>query len=795
VSDFADWRARGFGPWLVPVIPPLVRMSPRSAVKLEDRGKAVGVEGPSGWHGLPNWRGYRANAEDHARWAAMGASVGLQSGDLRACDADVPHEAAARIVEDLALKHMGASPPRIGQAPKWARLYRADAPRPKRRVAWVLNGMRMAVELLGEGQQIVVAGQHPGTGRPYAWPDALPRFDALPVVTAALEDAFFVDLLDALDMLGAEGVKAMAGGDGERDGVDQAALLAPSPEALTAALDAFPPPGDRDTWIRMGIAIKAAGGELADWEAWSNRWEGEPEDSADLQRRWDGFRPPHAVGWPWIERMARGAGWTGSAELDFAGVALPAEDGPGRGEDGGDGPEGGAPGRAPAAWGDTFDRYVWVEDVERIGDMATRALLTKQQFSVRLPEIGPPLSSTKSAAAQFLASGRARRVVGVTYRPGGAALVREGRGWCLNLWVDDGLKPAPGPIEDLDVLPFLALAEALYPDPVLRGLVLDWLAWVAQHPGKKPAFGLVLGGHQGIGKDSLLLPLARLLGASNVRHITMQDVLGGQTWYLARTRLLVVQEVHSFARVEVADRFKPLLASLPDTVVVNVKFVPQYEVPNLVACVMMTNRVDALAIDRDDRRHFVAWSERPDPNQMDARARAALDDAFRELHAWYEAGGHARVGAWLLARDVAAFGRLTRAPWTEGKEAMRQAARSEVVEMIEEAAVDWPDLVSPADLAVRLSAGLRGAAKALSGKAVASVLRAMGAKQVTRGPVMVPPTATAGGATKLRLWALRNAEIYLPMPAAALGRRFGEMWGATQQDIDETFAPKRSSEA
>jgi hypothetical protein len=343
-------------------------------------------------------------------------------------------------------------------------------------------------------------------------------------------------------------------------------------------------------------------------------------------------------------------------------------------------------------------------------------------------------------------------------------------------------------VTDADVAPFLALASRLYPDPAMRALVLDWMALVAQNPGVKPPFGMVLGGHQGIGKDSLLLPLASLIGPGNTRHITMRDVLGGQTWYLAKCGLLIVQEVHSFNRTEVADLFKPLLANLPDTVVVNIKFVPQYEVPNIAACVMMTNRRDALAIDRDDRRHMVAWSPHPDINQMGEAERAAADRDFGALHVWYGRGGHGVVARWLLSRDVSAFAALKRAPWTEGKEEMRQAARSEAAEAIEEAAPDWPDLVSPADLALRLSAGRLG--KALTGKAVAAVLRAMGAEPVTRGPVAVPQTATAGGATKLRVWALRDVARYRAMPDGAIGRQFGDGWGATNQDIEATFPLK-----
>jgi hypothetical protein len=797
-DDFRRWERLGFGPWLLPIIPPGVALTAKSTVPPSQRGKVPGLRGYSGqWYGFVGWQDARATSGDLVSWGAMGAGVGLRCGVWIAVDIDVLNEEWALALAAMAHEMLGPGAVRIGRAPKRVLLYVAAQGEviTKHRLAFNLAGdpALHAVEILGEGQFFVLDGVHPGTGLPYAWPEDRPLAIDLAPVTLAQIEAYLTAVAEAVTQGGGTVARrdTAAVGTG-RDGVDQEALRAPSLELLIEAAPHVPNEGGYDEWQRGLCMWRAAaagwldddGRELA--RAWTERATGAGFGGGghiDFDMKFGQQHPPYAVGWPHLERMAREAGWLGGVAAEFAGVLPPP-----------------APETPPweepgiTAQEAMFRRYVWIKSIERVGDLATREVLTRGQFNVQLAEIGPPHDSRKCAWAVFLADkDRCLHVNAVTYRPGWLGLVEEdGKGLCFNQWVDDGVKPAPGVVTDADVAPFLDLAAALYPDAKVMDLVLDWMGAVAQQPGQKPAFGLVLGGHQGVGKDSLILPLSRFVGASNVRHITMQDVLGGQTWYLARCRLLVVQEVHSFTRTEVADRFKPLLASLPPVVVVNIKFVPQYEVPNLCACVMMTNRKDALAIDRDDRRHLVAWSPAPDPNQADEATRAALDARFAALHAWYDRGGHASVGAWLLARDVSAFRRLTRAPWTEGKEEMRQAARSEAAEAIEEAAADWPDLVSPGDLAVRLGNVRNSVGKGLSGKAVAFVLRGMGAVPVTEGPVAVPQTATVGGVVKLRIWALRNAESYLGLPDAAIGRKFGEMWGATKQDLESVFTPRES---
>ena len=88
---------------------------------------------------------------------------------------------------------VGDAPVRFGQAPKRLRVCRtADAFAKLSTTGYRLPGDEPGakahkVEILAAGQQFVAYGVHPGTGRPYAWPDDnllnLER-DDLPELTA-----------------------------------------------------------------------------------------------------------------------------------------------------------------------------------------------------------------------------------------------------------------------------------------------------------------------------------------------------------------------------------------------------------------------------------------------------------------------------------------------------------------------------------------------------------------------------------------------------------------------------------
>jgi hypothetical protein len=117
-----------------------------------------------------------APAAEIAGWAiqyqAM-VSTGILTAHTPAIDIDVLIAPAADAVEDLLRDRFddaGALLCRFGNAPKRALLFRTETPFSKLAAHFKApDGSFQKVEILGDGQQLVVDGIHPDTGAPYRW--------------------------------------------------------------------------------------------------------------------------------------------------------------------------------------------------------------------------------------------------------------------------------------------------------------------------------------------------------------------------------------------------------------------------------------------------------------------------------------------------------------------------------------------------------------------------------------------------------------------------------------------------
>ena len=111
----------------------------------------------------------------------------------------------------------------------------------------------------------------------------------------------------------------------------------------------------------------------------------------------------------------------------------------------------------------------------------------------------------------------------MTWAPGLPQLVRDkligDGGWIdrkrvtvLNLYRPPTIEPGDATKAE----PWLRHARTIYPDEA--GHIIEFLAHRVQRPHEKINHGLVLGGPQGIGKDTLLEPLKYAVGAWNFKE-------------------------------------------------------------------------------------------------------------------------------------------------------------------------------------------------------------------------------------------------------------------------------------
>ena len=310
---FRTYESLGYGLRCVPIIPPHAPISPTSSLakRKDARGKAVGVKGRDGnWHGL-DWIPYTPDEHDLDRWHAMGAGLGIKTGDgLVAIDADTTNEDWAKIVRDTVREIIGKTPIRVGRYPKALYLVRVAEPYRYARVEFgersETGALQERVEILSDGRQFVAHGTHPTTGKPYTWPAPLLPFEGLPTVSAQQLDQLLNTLRERLPK--AADVKR----EGATSDVNQAALKGDL-ETVRKAVAAIPNTSEhfptRESYRDFGYAIKAAlpdypNEAFAIFEDWCARWKEGSNDPGVVSADWRRMKPPFRRGAGWIYELA-----------------------------------------------------------------------------------------------------------------------------------------------------------------------------------------------------------------------------------------------------------------------------------------------------------------------------------------------------------------------------------------------------------------------------------------------------------------------------------------------------------
>jgi hypothetical protein len=262
------------------------------------------------WHDYPEWNRHATRATtafEVATWSAWpDCGVGIVGGAVAALDIDIAQDAELALrIERLARDRLGDTPAlRIGRAPKRLLVYRAVEP---------FRGIRRApLELLCLGQQFVAYAEHPDTGQPYAWPDeelADLDIESLPALDAATAAGF---LDEALELVPA-GLRPQRLAGACMNGTAHPCLPAHSPAgtlpAIRTALAWLPNAElDYDSWMRIGMALKGALGEVggvlfADWSAQAAK--NHPDTTA---KAWASFKPDR-IGAGTIYHLAMARGW------------------------------------------------------------------------------------------------------------------------------------------------------------------------------------------------------------------------------------------------------------------------------------------------------------------------------------------------------------------------------------------------------------------------------------------------------------------------------------------------------
>jgi hypothetical protein len=266
----------------------------------------------------------------------------------------------------------------------------------------------------------------------------------------------------------------------------------------------------------------------------------------------------------------------------------------------------------------------------------------------------PPVEKMK--ASQWL--DEHRPVDQMTWAPGEPMLIEDrliaNGGWierngcrCFNLYLQPqpakGVRPDPRKAQR-----WIDHVRRLFDDDADH--IIQWLAHRVQRPGEKINHALVLGGSQGIGKDTLLEPVKYAIGPWNFSEVSPAHLLGRFNGFVKSVILRVseARDLGDIDRYGFYDHLKVYTAAPPDVLRVDEKNVREYAVLNVCGVILTSNhKTDGIYLPSDDRRHFVAWS--------DLTAADFTAEYWNGLYRWFEQSGNADVAAYLDELDLSRF--------------------------------------------------------------------------------------------------------------------------------------------
>ena len=179
----------------------------------------------------------------------------------------------------------------------------------------------------------------------------------------------------------------------------------------------------------------------------------------------------------------------------------------------------------------------------------------------------------------------------------------------------------------------------MIPEDWLIDLFIDWHAYIAQNPGKKPRWSFLIQSAEGAGKGFFGKIARGFMGERNVRIVSPEVLKSQWNDWGANTLYIILEEVHipGEMRERVTNSVKQIITD--DVFTINKRNThAQCDVPNFASVIAFTNYKDALHLKESSRRWCVINSQLQTEKQI------------AELNAT----GHFEKMEWLLTEDGAA---------------------------------------------------------------------------------------------------------------------------------------------
>lgn len=180
-----------------------------------------------------------------------------------------------------------------------------------------------------------------------------------------------------------------------------------------------------------------------------------------------------------------------------------------------------------------------------------------------------------------------------------------------NSYTDIGLPDVPEQLNRKQrraVATVEAHLEHLFASERDRKLLLSWMAFIVQNPGRRVNWSPIIQGTQGDGKSFFHLLMGCVLGGENVSIVPGDALAEKNTAFAEGVQFCLIEEVrlHGQDRFAIINKMKPYIANF--MVPIRRMRTDWYNVMNTVSYILTTNHKDGVPASSEDTRYFPMFS-------------------------------------------------------------------------------------------------------------------------------------------------------------------------------------------
>jgi hypothetical protein len=354
-----------------------------------------------------------------------------------------------------------------------------------------------------------------------------------------------------------------------------------------------------------------------------------------------------------------------------------------------------------------FDGPGWLEDwvfceADATFEMiSTRHSIKRESFRARFDRMPEVLAGDVADAASFaLTYCRIPTVASKMFWPGAERIFTLDTGLThLNTYEKSGAEPCEELDEETTLIMdrFFTHVRNTVGSEREQRILIDFMAYVYQNPGKRVQWALLLKGIEGNGKSYFFRVMQAVLGkqASVVSTTAIDSAFTG---WAEGSVLVCIEEIRISGtnKYAILDKMKPLITN--NTIAVVHKGKDEKHIPNFSSYMLFTNHSDAIPVGDNDRRYCVIFTRQTRKEDLFAQhggvvgAEAYFGALFADLDARPDVFAR-MLGDWKISADFSPSGR---APETDGLAAMRSMHVSEDRDDMDVAIADYAcDVVGP----------------------------------------------------------------------------------------------------